>query len=74
MDNNDKLYIIDFDSTIIAVEAFEELAKISLKGHADAQHIFEQISQITRAGMEGHMPLTQSLQKRIELLQANKKH
>lgn len=32
-----KYYVFDFDSTLTAVEAFEELAAIALKGNKDRQ-------------------------------------
>ncbi len=70
----DRNYIIDFDSTITQVEALEELAKIALKGNPGSEDILKEIAHITNLGMEGKMPITDSLQKRISMLNANVRH
>jgi len=67
-------YIIDFDGTFTRVEALEELAKISLKKHKDREAIQKQIEEITDMGMEGRMPFSESLSKRLALLHANRSH
>lgn len=69
----DRNYIIDFDSTITQVEALEELAKIALKGNKGSSEILRKIAHITNLGMEGKMPITESLHRRIAMLGANKK-
>ena len=69
-----KNIIIDFDSTFIQVEAFDELATISLSDNPDKEQIIAQIVDITQKGMEGRLALNESLTTRIKLLQANKKH
>lgn len=67
-------YIIDFDSTIIQVEALDELAEISLKGSTKAAETLEQIRSITKSGMDGTISIAESLRARLALLNANKKH
>lgn len=71
---NNKTLILDFDSTFIQTEALDELAAIALAEHAQGEEIVEQIRQITAAGMEGSIPLSDSLSRRLALLQANKQH
>ena len=72
MDN--KIFIIDFDSTFIQVEALEELAAISLAKNPAKKRILDEITALTNAGIDGKMSFTKSLEKRIELLNANKSH
>lgn len=70
----ERSYIIDFDSTIIQVEALDELAALALKGSPDADSIVKKIQDITRRGMEGQITINESLHERLSLLKANKKH
>jgi D-3-phosphoglycerate dehydrogenase len=67
-------FIIDFDSTFTQVEALDELARISLKHHPDREKIYEQIESLTNASMEGRLSFSESLEKRVKLLQANREH
>lgn len=71
---SEKYIILDFDSTFVSVEAFDELAKISLNDNPDKDKLIAEIINITNQGMDGSIPLDISLNKRIALLQANKKH
>lgn len=73
MENN-KYFIIDFDSTFTKVEALDELGEISLKDNPDKSKILQEITDLTNAGMEGKSSFSENLKKRIDLLQANKKH
>jgi D-3-phosphoglycerate dehydrogenase len=73
MENN-KYFIIDFDSTFTQVEALDELGEISLKDHPDKDKILKEIVDLTNSGMEGKSSFTQNLTKRIELLKANRRH
>ena len=67
-------YIIDFDSTFTQVEALDELARISLKKHPDKESIFQKIEDYTNLAMEGKLSFSESLAKRVELLEANEDH
>jgi len=67
-------FIIDFDSTFTQVEALDELARISLKNHPDREKIYQQIEDLTNAAMEGKLSFTESLERRVKLLQANREH
>jgi D-3-phosphoglycerate dehydrogenase / 2-oxoglutarate reductase len=69
-----KIFIIDFDSTITKVEGLDQLAAIALEHSANGDKIVQQIKDLTDAGMNGEISLTESLTKRMSLLSANKKH
>lgn len=74
MQVKDKFFIIDFDSTITQVEALDELASIALKDNPRKSEIVNEIKSITNLGMEGKIPIGESLARRIKLLRANKGH
>lgn len=67
-------YIIDFDSTFTQVEALDELAAICLHQHADKAAILAQIEDYTHQAMEGRLAFSESLARRIALLNANQEH
>ncbi|MES2809847.1 MAG: HAD-IB family phosphatase [Bacteroidota bacterium] len=69
-----QFFIIDFDSTFTQVEALDELARISLKNHPDREKIYQQIEDLTNASMEGKLSFSESLERRVQLLQANREH
>ena len=69
-----RYFVIDFDSTFTKVEAFDVLADISLKDHPDQQKIKKEVEEITHQGMNGSISFRESLEKRLNLLQADKKH
>ena len=69
-----KIFIIDFDSTITKVEGLDQLAAIALAQSSDGDKIVKQIKELTDAGMNGELSLSESLSKRMALLNANKKH
>jgi D-3-phosphoglycerate dehydrogenase / 2-oxoglutarate reductase len=72
--NNQKSFIIDFDSTFTKVEALDELCKISLSDDPEKDYILSEIVRITNRGMAGEISLRQSLIDRIRLIKAHKKH
>lgn len=74
MQNGHKYFIIDFDSTFTQVEALDVLAEISLKGHPEKEARIQKIKDITDVGMSGQMSLRDSLEQRLELLDANQQH
>jgi len=67
-------FIIDFDGTFTRVEALDELAKISLRDDPDKKSKLKEIETLTKQGMNGDIPFNESLNKRLRLLGANKKH
>ena len=65
-------YVFDFDSTLTRVEALDVLAEITLEGRSDKEEIIEEIQKITNLGIDGDISFTESLEKRIKLLDAHK--
>jgi D-3-phosphoglycerate dehydrogenase len=74
MQNSNKIFVIDFDSTFIKSETLDLLAEFSLRSSADSERIIQEIKDITNAGMEGKINFSESLRKRISLLKANRLH
>src|SRR4028119_2294973 len=70
----ERYFIIDFDSTFTRVEAMDELGAISLHNNKNLENIIQEIKHITDLGMSGELSFTQSLERRIELLQAHRNH
>ena len=66
-------YVFDFDSTLTRVEALDVLAEITLDGRPDKEEIIEEIQKITNLGIDGDISFTESLEKRIKLLNGHKK-
>lgn len=69
-----KYFVIDFDSTFTKVEAFDALAEISLRDHPDREKRIKEIIEITNQGMDGSISFRESLEKRVALLQPNRRH
>ncbi|AMO21033.1 phosphoglycerate dehydrogenase [Flavobacterium columnare] len=69
-----KIFIFDFDSTFIQVEALDELCTIIHRETPIAETVLKTIQEITNQGMEGRITLKESLSKRIHLLQAHRDH
>ncbi len=67
-------YVFDFDSTLTRVEALDVLAEMTLQGRADREEIIKEIQHITNRGIDGDISFTESLERRIKLLKAHKKH
>lgn len=60
--------VLDFDSTLVACEALDELARIVLAKSREREAILERIEATTRAGMDGSLPIDRSLEERLALL------
>lgn len=69
-----KYLIIDFDSTFIEIEALDALAELALANHPLRDEYLGKIKSLTAAGMEGKLPLSESLEERLKLLNANQSH
>jgi len=67
-------FVFDFDSTLTSVEALDILAEISLKDNPNKEHIINEIIEITNLGIDGKISFTESLCRRISLLNARKPH
>ena len=64
-------YIFDFDSTLTRVEALDVLAEITLANNPKRDQIIQEIIDITNLGIDGEISFTESLERRIKLLEAN---
>ncbi|WP_422079720.1 phosphoglycerate dehydrogenase [Ulvibacterium sp.] len=65
-------YVFDFDSTLTRVEALDVLAEMTLEGRSDREEIVNKIQEITNLGIDGDISFTESLERRIKLLNAKK--
>ena len=74
MDTSKIIFVIDFDSTFIKSETFDLLGNYSLADQPDAEDKLKEIHQITDEAMEGKMDFSESLSRRIALLNASKDH
>jgi len=72
MSSTKRSYVFDFDSTLTKVEALDVLAEITLEGNPKKDQIIQEIIDITNLGIDGDISFTESLEKRIKLLKANK--
>jgi D-3-phosphoglycerate dehydrogenase len=66
--------ILDFDSTIVDVEALEVLADFALASRSDKQDILDEVARITRLGMEGGIAFDDSLRSRLCAFTASIEH
>ncbi len=69
---SNKKFIFDFDSTLTSVEALDVLAEITLEAHSDRDRIIEEIKEITDLGIDGDISFTESLERRISLIQPSR--
>lgn len=67
-------FVIDFDSTFTQVEALDILGEISLAAHPEKDVRLEKIKEVTDRGMAGELSLRESLEARIEALDAHRNH
>ena len=65
-------YVFDFDSTLTRVEALDVLAEMTLEGNPRKEEIVREIQEITNLGIDGDISFTESLERRLRLLHANK--
>ncbi|MAU27417.1 MAG: phosphoglycerate dehydrogenase, partial [Muricauda sp.] len=65
-------YVFDFDSTLTQVEALDVLAEMTLQGKSNKDEVVAEIQHITNLGIDGEISFTESLEKRIKLLDAHR--
>jgi len=65
-------YVFDFDSTLTRVEALDVLAEMTLQGKSNKEEIINEIQNITNLGIDGDISFTESLERRIKLLNAHR--
>ena len=66
--------ILDFDSTIVAAEGLDEIARLALADDPDRDAKVLAIEGITRDGMEGRIGIDESLRRRFAMLTITKAH
>jgi D-3-phosphoglycerate dehydrogenase len=66
--------ILDFDSTIVAAEGLDEIAKLALADDPDHEAKVLAIEGITRDGMEGRLGIDESLRRRLSMLRITRAH
>lgn len=62
--------VIDFDSTVVQVEALDELAGFALEGAPDRELKLAQIKQLTHDAMNGKIGFGEALTRRLQLFSA----
>ena len=67
-------YVFDFDSTLTRVEALDVLAEMSLQGRVNREEVIQEIQKVTNLGIDGDISFTESLERRIRLLNAHRDH
>lgn len=67
-------YVFDFDSTLTRVEALDVLAEMSLEGRSNREEVIQEIQNVTNLGIDGDISFTESLERRIRLLNAHRDH
>jgi len=72
MNPKKRSYVFDFDSTLTSVEALDVLAEITLADNPKKNEIIQKIIDITNLGIDGEISFTESLERRIKLLNAKK--
>ncbi len=65
-------YVFDFDSTLTTVEALDVLAEMTLQGKSNKDEVIQEIQDITNLGIDGDISFTESLERRIKLLNAHR--
>ena len=70
----EKYFIIDFDSTFTTVEALDVLAEISLQNNPIREEAIREIQEITDRGMDGSLDLTESLEMRLAIIKPHREH
>lgn len=65
-------FVFDFDSTLTRVEALDVLAEITLANNPKKDEIINEIIEITNLGIDGEISFTESLERRIKLLNAKR--
>ena len=69
-----KPIILDFDSTLCAVESLDALASMVLTDDPNAQSKVAEIERLTNLGMSGELPLSESLARRLATLTFDRAH
>ncbi|TRO66929.1 phosphoglycerate dehydrogenase [Christiangramia sabulilitoris] len=65
-------FVIDFDSTFTQVEALDVLGEISLAGNPNKQKKLDDLKELTDLAMGGKLAFRESLERRLGILEAHK--
>ncbi len=65
-------FVIDFDSTFTQVEALDVLGEISLAKNPKQEQKLQELKNLTDRAMTGTLPFRDSLQQRLDILEAHK--
>ncbi len=65
-------FVIDFDSTFTQVEALDVLGEISLANNPNKKKKLEELKELTDLAMGGKLAFRESLEKRLGILEAHK--
>lgn len=68
MDTRLPSLVFDFDSTLVTVEAADELFARSMEGAADRREKVARFRSLTERGMTGEIPYLRSLEARLSML------
>ena len=69
-----KTIILDFDSTLCAVESLDALASLVLADDPVAEAKVAEIERLTNLGMSGQLPLSESLARRLAAITFDRVH
>jgi len=69
---NQKHFVIDFDSTFTQVEALDVLGEISLANNPNKDQKLQELKELTDLAMGGKLAFRESLERRLDILEANK--
>jgi len=69
---NKKHFVIDFDSTFTQVEALDVLGEISLANNPKKKQKLQELKDLTDLAMGGKLAFRESLERRLDILEANK--
>lgn len=67
-----RTFVFDFDSTFTKVEALDVMVDIAQGNNPTKGKILAEIAHITNLGIDGEITFTESLERRIKLLDAHK--
>ncbi|MCE2881930.1 MAG: phosphoglycerate dehydrogenase [Planctomycetaceae bacterium] len=74
-ESNRPVYLIlDFDSTIVAAEGLDEIARLALADDPEQETKVLAIEGITREGMDGRIGIDESLRRRLAMLRITRAH
>ncbi|WP_026934791.1 phosphoglycerate dehydrogenase [Christiangramia echinicola] len=69
---NKRHFVIDFDSTFTQVEALDVLGEISLAKNPNKERKLKELKELTDLAMGGKLAFRESLERRLEILEAHK--